>query len=192
MRSLIKEKKGLADKIILLLVMGFVLIMIFVFLFLAQLVLPLMVGLSQETNLQIRDAFQQTGDENIINASQVSFEPASQSLNNLEWISYTLFIIVLLVFLIMCSYVRTYPFLIFVWIVLMLVLLFLSLYLVVSYQDMVADATLGGYYTSWENTDFMLKNLPVIVLFMGVIGGIIMFFVSRNSEQALDQTGVGI
>lgn len=186
LRKLIKDKKGISNQIMLVIIMGIVLAMIVLLVFLSHLILPPLQSVSQDTNGIIQETFQSSGDQNLIDAGEASFQPAAESLNNLEWMSYTLVILSFLVFLIMCFYVRTYPFLMFVWIIMMVVLIFISLYLTTTYQGLVTDDTLGGYYTSWENTDFILQNLPIILVFVGIIGGAIMFMLaSRDRESEL-------
>lgn len=178
-----KNKKGLANQIILLMVMAVVLILIMGLVFIWQLIGPPLQNTLQSSNTILQDTMSSTQDQKLINASQASFGNAAASLNNLEWFSYTMFIMMFLVFLIMCFYVRVYPFLIFIWLILVVLLFITSLYFAVTYQDLRADATLGSYYQSWENTDFMLKNLPAIVLIVGIVGGIIMFMIANRSPE---------
>ena len=183
--NLKRDKKGnLGNQMLLLLVMAIVVGLIMLVIFIGQLVLPPLVSTTTDTNTILSDAFASSGDTNLIAAGDASFAPASRALNNLEWVSYTMMILMFLVFLIMCFYVRTYPFLLFVWIIIIVVLLFLALYLTVVYQDLAADPTLGGYYTSWENSDYVLRNLPVFILVAGIIGGIIMFMLSSREQEA--------
>lgn len=189
-RSFKKNKKGISGQIMLLIVMAIILIAIVLMVYIFTLIGAPLQSIMQDTSGILSDTMQSTNDPDLINASQASFEPALRSLNNLEWFSYTIAIMAFLVFLIMCFYVRVYPFLIFIWIVLIIVLLALSLYLTSAYQGLASDDGLGGYYTAWENTDFMLKNLPFIILILGIGGGIIMFMLA-SKEQSVEAGGGG-
>jgi len=194
MRSLIKKDKKaqsqLGGKIMIIIVMAIVLIMLILGFFLFQLVGPPLVSTLQEASGVISNTMQSTGDEALVNASASSFEPALQSMNNLEWISYTLFIVMFFTWIIMCFFVRSYPFLIIIWVILMIIMVVLSIYLAVVYQDMRTSPGLAEYYQSWENTDFMLKNLPVVMTILGIIGGIVMFVLaSRDQEAEIGQGG---
>lgn len=190
-KTLMNDKRGLSGQIMAIIIMAIVLILIMLIVFIGQLVLPPLVSSVQDTSSIVQTAFQSSGNQDLIAAGDASFVPASQSLNNLEWVSYTMFVILFLVFLIMCFYVRTYPFLLVIWIILIVILLIVSIYLAVVYQDLRVSPGLDTYYQSWENTDFFLRYLPGIILIMGVVGGIIMFVISsREQEAELGSTGL--
>lgn len=184
LKNLKKDKKGLASQIMIIIVMALVIGFIILLIFLGQLVFPPLVSVSQDANVILQDTFQASGDSDLQAAGEASFQPAADSLNNLEWVSYTMVIIMFLVFLVMCFYVRTYPFLMFIWIILIILMLILSIYLAVVYQDLAADPALGDYYTDWKNTDFVLQNLPFLVVILGIAGGIIMFILSSRDQEA--------
>lgn len=189
---LLKNKKGqaqLSGKIVIIIVMAIVLITLVLGIFLFQLVGPPLVSTLQDTSGILTETMQTSGNEPLQNATASSFTPALQSLNNLEWLSYTLFIVMFFTWIIMCFYVRSYPFLLIIWIVLVIIMIVLSIYLAVVYQDMRIDPGLSDYYQSWENTDFMLKNLPVVVTILGIVGGIVMFVLASRDQEA--EVGLG-
>ena len=182
-----KNKKGqmqLAGKIWLIIIMAIVLIMLILGFFLYQLVGPPLVSTLQDASGTISGTMQQSGDQNLQNASAASFEPALQSTNNMEWLGYTLFIVMFFTWIIMCFYVRSHPYLMLIWIVLVIIMVVLSIYLAVVYQDLRTSPGLADYYQSWENTDFMLKNLPIIVTILGIGGGIVMFILASREPEA--------
>jgi hypothetical protein len=179
-----KNKRGEANpggQIVLLLVMGVVLVLLVLSLFLWQLVGPPLVSTIQTAGTISTQAFQSTQDADIISAGASSITPAVDSLNNLEWVSYTLFTLLFLTFIIMCFFVRVYPFLVVFWIIIVVILFIASLYLTTTYQDMRTDPSLG--YTSWENTDFMLRNLPVLIFVVGLVGGIVMYIIASKDKE---------
>lgn len=178
------NKKGEGNpgsQIMLLLIMGVVLVMIVLGLFFWQLVGPPLVSTAQTANGIVVDVFANSNDQNLITAGESSFTPAGETLNNLEWVSYTLFTLLFLTFIIMCFFVRVYPFLIIFWIIIVTVVFISSLYLTVAYQDMRTDTSLG--YQSWENSDFMTKNLPVVIFFVGISGGIVMYIIASKNKE---------
>lgn len=181
---MLRNKRGLANQILIIIVMAIILILLILGFFAFQLVGPPLVSTLQETSGTLRSTFQETHEESLINASESSIIPASQSLNNLEWLSYTLFGVMFIVWVIMCFYVRTYPFLMVIWIILVIIMVVLSIYLAVVYQDIRVQPGLSDYYQSWENTDFMLKNLPIVVTILGIGGGIVMFMLASREQEA--------
>lgn len=186
---MLKNKKGVSGQILTLMIVGFILIGILIIGFLFSVIGPILTPTLQDANSVAQQAFQQSGDQNIINAGQSSFQPAADSLNNLEWLSYTMLIVMFLVFFIMCFFVRAHPYLLPIWIVLVVVLLFCAIWLSVAYQELRTDPLFQSYYTAWGNTDFALQNLPLLVLIGGIIGGIIMFGISKNNSEATGEAG---
>lgn len=180
---MIRNKKGLSTGLSILIVMGIVLFVLIAMLFVAQTTLPIIQGTLGDVNVVLQEAVQETGDTGLINASQSSFQPATDSLQNFEWITYTVFIFLFITFIIMAFYVRTYPFLIFIWIIMIIILLFASIFLTVAYQDLAAS-DLGVYYSAWENSHWLVSNLPIVVLAIGIIGGIVMFILASREQEA--------
>lgn len=181
-----EDKKGLATQIILLIVMGIILMAIVLGLYIFHLIgapVQSIVGGVGGVGEVLTESIQGTENQELIDASASSFEPALKTFNNLEWIAYVFFILAFLIFIFMCFYIRVYPFLIWIWIVFIVILVILSLYLTNAYQGLVQDPTLNGYYSSWENTDFMLKNLPAIISVLGTIGAIIMFILASKEQE---------
>lgn len=185
-----RNKRGFIDKTLGLVVFGVVLIFIVLIVYFGSLLMPILTPNLQTAGTLVNDAFQSVDNEPIQNASTAVIVPATNALNNMEWLSYSLMIVCFLAFLIMCFYVRTYPFLLWIWIIMIIIIVFVSIYLTVAYQDLRADATLGQYYQSWENTDFMLRNLPIVMLIIGIVGGVIMFILSSR-DAAAEQVGGG-
>lgn len=176
-----KDKRGIGNSLFALLIIAGVLIVIMLVVFVFQMAGPPLISTTNSAKTILHNSIQTSGNPALVNASANSIEPGLESLNNMEWIAYTLFTLMFLSFLGMCLYVRTYPFLLVFWIVLIILLTIVSLYLAVSYQGLRTDTSLG--YQSWENTDFMLKNLPTIIFTLGAIGGIVMFGISRGQNE---------
>lgn len=180
-----KGKKGFQKQIMIVIIIGLVFGMLIIFSYAGMLFFPILTdsfgtlsGILQEATSEAN-----TGNQALENATQASFVQANRGVQQLEWIVFTMFVFLMITMLIMCFYVRTYPFLIFVWILMILILTFGSLFLANAYQDL-RSGELSEVYTSWENTDYYLQWLPHIVVIIGVIGGIIMFVLASKQPEA--------
>lgn len=186
------NKGGFSKQIITVIIMGLVFGGLMIFLFLLSLGGPIITSTFNEVTTIVQDVAsdidngpQTPGVANATQAVDASVVKANESIQQLEWIIYTLFLILFLIFIVMCFYVRTYPFLIFVWIFLMVIIIFISLFLTVVYQDIsTGDAYLSGIYESWETNHFLLSNLPHIMTAIGIAGGSIMFMLLRKDKEA--------
>lgn len=181
------NKRGIGNSLILILIMGIILIVIIVGAFVGSLILPLLTKLSGETTAIVQESIANSGEQELQNAS-VLFEPANQSVQTMEWVAFTLLILIFIGFLVMCYYARGHPALAFVWILVMIVLVFICIFISSSYSDLVAgDGYLNEAYSDWENTNYFMLHLPHIVAVLGIIGGIIMFAVGTR-EPELDSS----
>lgn len=167
-----------------------VLIFIILLVWAGAVVLPILTPTLHDVGSITTEALHSANDPAITQATDASIVPATETLNNMEWISYTLMILMFMAFLVMCFYVRTYPFLIWIWIIMIVVMIFVSIYLTVAYQNLRNDPMLGSYYKEWGNTDFVLRNLPIVIFVLGVVGGIIMFMIPKDT--ATEQAGGGV
>lgn len=178
------NKSGFVDGMMKVIVWAAIFSFFILMVYAGGMILPILVPTAQEVLTTAGDAMQSTGDANIQAAADVAITPINQSLNNAEWMAYTMLILMFLSYIVMCFYVRTYPFLLWIWIIMIVILCICSIWMTVAYQDMSADSELGAYYHDWGNVDFALRNLPAIVFILGVIGGIIMFMLSNRDSAA--------
>lgn len=119
------------------------------------------------------------------NATSVATNTTKGVLGTFELFVYLGFIGFFLGYLIICYYVRSYPFLAFFWIFIVIFLVFFSMLLSNAYQQ-AATTTLdmAAFYQSWGTNDFIMNYLPEIIAFMGITGGILLFvLVSREPES---------
>jgi hypothetical protein len=178
------NKKGFLNQFITVLIIGVLLIAILLFVFVGGAILPIMTSTFGDLNTQVQDAMGNTGDPDIINAADVSFNNANKAVQNSEWIFFTLMIMVFIAFIALCYYSRVYPFLAFVWVGMMIVIIFISIFLTSAYQDMSSDPTLSTSYNAWGSSHFYLQYMPHIFAVIGVIGGIIMFALPSRDQEA--------
>lgn len=177
------NKKGELTQNIMLIVFFAVIVGILIaFAWGGMILMPILQDSVGETTTILQQTASETQDEQIINASEVALYPVENINYQLEWITFALFSILLLTLLIMCFYVRAYPFLMFIWIFLIIALVFVSLFLTIGYQDL-REGELGSIYKSWETSDFYLTYLPHIIFVIGIIGGVIMFVLSGNQPE---------
>lgn len=114
--------------------------------------------------------------------------PILSATKNLEWFGYGVLVSFLFGYFIILFYVRSYPFLIYIWMGLVLILVFLSIFLASSYNDISGQDIGGGLtYQSWALNDYILGNLPIIISGIGVFGGVVLFvLVSRDQESGVE------
>ena len=177
------NKKGFYTQIMIVIVMGVVLAGLMAFFYLAGIFGPVFVDLFGEVNTIVQDTATQTGDGNITRATQASFGNASQAVEQLQWISYLLMTVLIITFLTMCFFVRTYPFLVVVWILIIIVLVFAAIFMSNSYTDLV-NLGFSDVYTSWGNNHFFMSYMPHIIAGIGIVGGIIMFILASRDQEA--------
>lgn len=132
----------------------------------------------------LKQAGTNSGDNNLSNALNVPLDAVKNTADNFAWVTYLIFIVSLLGFLVLCFYVRSYPFLIVFWIFGIIVMVVISLFITNAYQDTIA----GEDYVSvasraWTTNHYLMSNLPIIITGIGIIGGIILFaLISREPE----------
>lgn len=179
------NKKGIYNQTIIVIVIAFFLGAILLLVFLGSIFLPVISKVGTDVTSAFQSQVAQQGDANLTAASTAAIEPVGTGLLTLEWISYGIIIFTFFSFLLMCYYVRTYPFLAYIWILLIVMLLVVTLMLTVSYQNIISS---GGYAAEaiqgWENTNFIMNYLPHIVLAIGILGGILMFILSPRDTEA--------
>jgi hypothetical protein len=146
--------------------------------------MPIVSKGSNEINSIIQNASLTTGNGNLTLATTSVLGQTNTGIQQLEWISYTIIIILLLTFVMLCFYVRTYPFLAFIWILIIVFLGGLSIFLTSAYQDIQSKGGfIGDALNSWENTNSLALWLPYIIVGIGIIGGIIMFVLATRESE---------
>lgn len=149
-----------------------------------SLIAPSATSLTTDVSSIILNQARNSTDGNISNAANLAITPAINVLGDFEFFTYTLLSGAVMGFLLLCFYVRTYPFLLFFWIIGIFILALTSIWLTSSYEGAIAGA---GYFstttTSWTTNHYIMSNLPSIFVGFGIIGGIILFLiVSRETE----------
>lgn len=117
----------------------------------------------------------------LTNATETVFVPVNEGLGNLEWLSYFLLIIMVIGFMMLCFFVRTYPFLIIFWLLFVTVIVFSTIYISSAYEDLSSsNDDIGNAYRNWETNNFLLAYLPGITSAIGFLGGIVLFILASR------------
>lgn len=126
-------------------------------------------------------------DNNITTYLNYTVGSANQLIQNFEWMTYGLIACMFIVFGIMCFYVRTYPVLIGVWIILGIAIIFIAMQLSESYTAITGgDGYIQAAVDSWAGNNIMMQNMPWIIGAFIFIGGIIMFaLITRDKDEEL-------
>lgn len=186
------NKRGFDNQIMILIVLGIMVILFMGIIFIVAVAGPIVVDLVSGTNDIVQDLAISKPPPNAGNSNanfseitQASFGNATEGVQQLQFLVYTLIIIMFLGFIAIAFYVRTYPFLIYIWILMIVVLAVFGLIITVAYQNIVDDNNyLAETVTSWKLTHFLMSSLPHIIVALGIVGGIIMFMLpSRDAES---------
>ena len=184
------NRKGFMQQIMIVLIFVIVLAAIMSIYYLWSLSAPIYESLQTDVFHDLIVATNNETPSNLSESATTAFNVGIDSLAVMESISVIIFFFLIIGFIAMCAFVRTYPFLMVVWIVGIILLVFFSLILTSTYEDMKQDSVLRGYYTEWGMNDFILSNMPILILVVGVVGGLIMMFVLARDPD-IDQ-GVAI
>lgn len=178
------NKKGFIQHILTLGILALVIVGIMLLIFVVQLAMPIFSTISTETgHLFILTTSNET-PSNLSIAATTATTAAIESIQMLEWISYVFIIMLIITFFGIAYFVRSHPFLIVFWIFIIICLVFVSLFLTVSYQDVKSDPYLASMYEQWESTDYLLSWLPHIITAIGILGGIVLFIlITREPES---------
>jgi len=143
---------------------------------------PVTVQQSQSLGGLIVSSADDTGNPDVSNAANIAINPAIEALGVFEWMGTFILIVLLLGFMVIAFYVRTAPFLVFIWIGGMFILVVASIFISTSYIEM-ASGSLGNFYLQWGANDFIMRNLAQLMSVAGVMGAIILFtLVAKGGE----------
>lgn len=175
------NNKGLVGQYMILIVMGIVMFCLMVLYWTYSLVAPPLTYAIDLGTSTLQQGV--SGDGNLSFAVNSTFVPVNESLDNLRWLSYSLMIIAFLAFIMICSFVRTYPFLLPFWLLIVFILAFLAIYLGNGYQNVaISGNVIGEQYQSWSANDYFMRYLPHIIVVFGLLGGfVLLVLVSRDN-----------
>lgn len=180
------NERGFSNQFLIVLIMGFIMGALILIFYVVGIVGPQITAIGGTLGEAFDGISASTDDVNIQQANAASFQQVNPTIQNLEYVTYFFFILMFISFIIMCYFVRVYPFLAFIWIIIMIALVFVSLFLTVGYQQIIASDPVT--YGSWEEVGFILSHLPHFVSAFGLFSGIILFVLATRDQEAEGQT----
>jgi hypothetical protein len=124
--------------------------------------------------------------EEAFNPTIASFE---KSTHNLEWIGIALLFAMFFGLLVFMWQIKAHFFLLPVWIGSGVICLFISIIISIQYFNTINNPLIASTHSfNWGYTGVLTAGLPVIVAGFFVVGGIILFALSRGSEEGGTQT----
>lgn len=177
------NRKGITGQLMTIIIMILFLMFVVVGFFMWSLIAPVV---TYTNNLVTNEILSIPNDDlNTTTYLNYTFGSANRLVQNAEWVTYGLLFILFIVFAMFAYSVRTYPVLIFVWILLGFMAIFVAMALAQTYESV---GNSGGLvqeaYESWEGNNFILQYLPWVVGGMWLIGGIILFAIVTKDEQS--------
>lgn len=173
-----------SNYIFLFILFGILILVIFLFYAISLISVPT-IGVIDTISTSVQQA--SVGDAELNENINNTIVPLAQSTHNVEWIGYGSLVFFFMGYLLILSFIRVQPFLIVVWIVLVLIAVFIGIYISDSYNN-IRNQDVGSIeYSSWQTNDFILSNLPIVIACIGFIGGIILFvLITRDGEGGTD------
>lgn len=183
------NRRGVIDQIMTVLVVVVAVGVIILLFWAGSTLLPILTGTGGLLLNQISTSVNTNSpNTELANATNVVVTTGQGLLGIVESVVYFVFIFLIIGYFILCYYVRSYPFLAYIWVFIMIVLVFMSMFLANAYTQASTDPNIASFYSTWGSNDFLMTNLPMILSFVGVFGGIFLFILaSRDPESEVQQ-----
>lgn len=184
------NRKGLTEQFTFILMFAVVLFLIIGVISLISLIFPVIFGAgSNAVNLISTATHNTQPNTNLDNTTQQAATITTNAFGAMQGVNYLIIIGMILGFLIIAFYVKSYPYLAFIWIGLAIIMVMFSLFISVSYQTAKStNNDLNSFYSTWGSNDFLMNNLPIITTVLGILGSILIFAI-RGGDVA-DEAGV--
>ena len=179
------NKKGIYQQYMLIMVVFIALATIMLVFWGLSAIVPTGASLVKDLTSEVSGMVVSTGDQNLTNAISPQLNAIDSTVNNFEWVIYMLLICSFIGFIALCFYVRTYPFLIFFWIFGMIIMVVISLFITNAYQSQTGgDDYIATASKAWTSNHYLMSNLPIIFVGVGVLGGIVLFILISKDPEA--------
>lgn len=136
-----------------------------------------------DINGNLDSAIDRSNNEDLEQAASPVIGAINEGSKIPEWWGYSMFIVSLLTLMIFCAYVKSYKWLLPIWIVAGLIAVFVALYFSIAYESVSANNYYNGEYESWEANDYMMEYLPVIIAAVVIIGGTLMYMMIPKDQS---------
>lgn len=118
------------------------------------------------------------------NATITTLGMVTTTFNTLNYLSYAIFFGLFLGFVVLCFSVRSDPFMIWIWVIGIVIMALLGLFITVVYQKLSGDSgEVAVALQSWTYNHFILSNLPMLIGAIGVLGGIVLLIIPKQSPD---------
>lgn len=148
-----------------------------------SLIAPQAVSIAGDITTGVRAGF--TDNQQVTDAIDNSIIPVNTALSGVQWVTYGLLFFLMFGFIVSMFFVRSYPFILPVWIIFMIILVFFAIVLSDSYIGVSSGTSqVAQIYRSWRFNHFLMSNLPSIITILGTVTSLVMFIsITRDSEQ---------
>lgn len=177
-----KKKGEILNNILVVLIVIIAVIFIVAVFSLASIILPIITGEGIESARIIQSSIASAGNSGLTNASNVATETTVSVLGNVELLVYFFFLGLILGYMMIAYYVRSYPYLAFLWIGFMILVVIISMFMSNAYELARNDSQVQDYYSTWGTNDFLMSYLPIIMTVIMIIGGILLFGIISTSD----------
>lgn len=179
------NRKGLVEQIYIVLIMAFVLALIILMFWVGSMTLPILFGAGSMVTDQLSNSINtQSPNSDLSNATNTAISMTRGILGIGETLTYIAMLILIVGFIMLAFYVRSYPFLAFFWIFIIIALTFMAMLVSNSYTQASQSPATEQFYQQWGQNDFLMSNLPIIVVVIGVFGGIFLFVLASREPES--------
>lgn len=127
------------------------------------------VGLMNEGNSGM------AGYTNLTVAAENTFGKMNSSIQALRLVAVTLIFSEILFFVVFVSFKRTHPFMFIAYIFLVFLAVMLAAPISNAYESLMQAGIYNGTLNTFTGSNYVLLNLPLVVLITGILGAILMF-----------------
>jgi hypothetical protein len=180
------NRKGLLNQILIVIVLIVVVMAIVASISLGSIIFPIISGEGIDVAHEIQSSIELAGNSEMTNASEVATSASINVLGTFEFIIYIGFLGLVIGYIMVAYYVRTYPFLAFFWIVGMILIVIFAMIMSNAYEQ-AKGGDLESFYTTWGSNDLLMSYLPHIMAFVTIIGGIVLFAIVSKDPEAETQ-----
>lgn len=159
------NKKGGAEEIFIITIVGIILVVFFAgWIYGHGIITDILVNI--ET---------QEGQPNVSLAAQSTIAFVDQGIQTLRLIAFTIFFGMVLAFLIINVFIKQHPFLYFVYVMVGMLSVILSVYISNFYEDLFLAEGIGQTIQSFTIMNFVMAYLPIIIGAVSIFGAILLF-----------------
>jgi len=123
------------------------------------------------------------GYTNLSHASEVTFGQVNNSIQALRLVALTLIFSEILLIFVLNSFRRVHPAMFMVWALIVFLAVMFAAPIANAYESLLQSGVYDGILASFTGGNYILLNLPTVVLVIGILGGIFMFINIIRTER---------